>query len=170
MKTLFVFYDAECAFCLRCRKWLEAQPAWVELRFIPRQSPDAERLFHGIGAYTATDDLVVASDEGAVYCGPSAFIMCLYALEDYREISLRLAQPALLPFSRKAFTLISQYRDTFSRWLKNWKDDQLAAALSAAKVSECNNNSLSCAPEAKSKELENNPARPAFGSKWPDRT
>ena len=50
-------------------------------------------------------ELVVVDDSGGVYRNGSAWIMCLYALREYREWSLRLATPALFPLARQAFAL-----------------------------------------------------------------
>jgi len=52
--------------------------------------------FPGIDALKPGEQLLVISDEGAVYRGAHAWIMCLWALENYREHAQRLAHPALL--------------------------------------------------------------------------
>ncbi len=149
MKTLYVLYDVECAFCLRCRDWLKGEPAFVELRFVPKQAPEAVQAFPGIESYLAEGELVVVSDEGGVYHGPSAFIMCLYALVEYREWSHRLAQPALLPLARKAFELISHHRAVFSNWLQRWNNEQLARALNRTIVPTCGEGQTKCLLQAK---------------------
>ena len=51
---------------------------------------------------------MVVSDEGAVYRDGSAWIMCLFALEEYRDWANRLAHPLLRPLARQAFALLSQ--------------------------------------------------------------
>ena len=100
MKSLYVLFDAECAMCVRCREWLSRQPAFVPLHFIPLQSPDLPRFFPGIDALKPNEQLLVVGDHGAVYRGACAWIMCLWALQEYREHALRLAEPVLLPFAR----------------------------------------------------------------------
>jgi predicted DCC family thiol-disulfide oxidoreductase YuxK len=129
MKTLYVLYDSECAFCLRCRNWLMGEPAFVPLRFIPRNSPEVGCRFPGIESYVAGGDLVVVGDDGAVYYGPHAFIMCLYALKEYREWALRLSRPELLPLARKAMEALSGSRGTISRWLGKATDAEVREAL-----------------------------------------
>src|SRR5687767_1155147 len=114
MNKLYVLYDANCNFCRRCRHWLEEQPAYLELNFIPSRSAEAQCRFPGIEKYEVGNELVVVGEDGAVYAGPNAFIMCLYALVDFREWSLRLARPALLPFARQMFDFISNNRVAFS--------------------------------------------------------
>lgn len=117
MKRLYVLYDEECPLCQRCRRWLAGQPAYLELRFIPLQSPAVTCRFPGIEALGLGEELLVVSDQGAVYRGAAAWIMCLYALAEYREWSLRLAHPALLPLARRVCVLISENRLRLSRWL-----------------------------------------------------
>jgi predicted DCC family thiol-disulfide oxidoreductase YuxK len=117
MKRLHVLYDAECALCQGCRRWLERQPAYVELRFIPFQAPEVPCRFPGIEKWNPSEELLVISDEGDVYRGPNAWIMCLYALRDYREWSQRLAAPMWLPWARRICELVSQNRLSISRLL-----------------------------------------------------
>ena len=71
----------------------------------------------------------MVSDEGGVYRGPQAWIMCLYALRDYREWSQRLAHPALLPWARRVCELLSENRFRVSRWFDNLSASQLAEKL-----------------------------------------
>ncbi|MEP6822146.1 MAG: DUF393 domain-containing protein [Chthoniobacterales bacterium] len=114
---LSVIYDAECALCRRCRDWLNLQPKWVALDFVPLQSPDLPQRFPGIEALAPHDQLLVVSDKGEIYRGSSAWIMCLYALRDYRAWSQRLAHPALRPWAQRVCELVSQNRLQLSRWL-----------------------------------------------------
>ena len=55
------------------------------------------------------------SDEGDVYRGSHAWIVCLWALKDYREWSFRFAQPALLPLARGIVEWVSTRRHRLSR-------------------------------------------------------
>ena len=137
MKTLHILYDVDCAFCVRCRNWLAAEPAFIPLNFIPKHLPEVKEWFPGIEAYQTDGELVAVSDDGAVYQGPNAFIICLYALKEYRAWSLRLAQPALLPFARKAMELLSDHRQVISRWMGKQDDQQLAQTLKLNMPLEC---------------------------------
>ena len=128
MKALTVLYDPMCAFCRRSVGWLRGQPAFLELSFVPNNAPDLETRFAGISKLGPFDEVVVIGDDGAVYRGPDAFIMCLYALRQYREWALRLARPALLPFARRAFELLSENRATLSRLL-HWGGDRELGGL-----------------------------------------
>ena len=121
MKRLYVLFDQECPLCQGCRQWLMRQQAFIELHFIPLQSPEIARRFPGLQEWDLLDlreKLVVVSDEGAVYQGQYAWIMCLYALREYREWAQRLAHPALLPFARRVCEVVSSNRLLISRFLK----------------------------------------------------
>jgi len=121
MKRLYVLFDQECDLCQTCRRWLTRQEAFIELRFIPLQSPEVAQRFPGLREWPQLDlreKLVVVSDEGAVYQGQYAWIMCLYSLRDYREWAQRLAHPTLLPFARRVCELVSRNRLALSRFLK----------------------------------------------------
>jgi predicted DCC family thiol-disulfide oxidoreductase YuxK len=137
IKRLYVLYDAQCGLCQRCRQWLARQPAFVELRFIPLQSPEVTCRFPGIERLNLREQLVVVSDEGAVYQGSHAWIMCLYALREYREWSQRLAHPALLPLARRICELISENRLSLSQWFTNANFDELSDALDAERSESC---------------------------------
>ena len=129
MKALYVLYDEECAFCRRCRDWLGAQPQLVRLQFTSFQSTRARTLFPSLGSLQPGEQLVVISDEGAVYRGPHAWIICLWALHDYREHAFCLANPLLLPFAGIACQLLSQNRGRISRWLLNDDPSESARIL-----------------------------------------
>jgi len=110
MKSLYVLFDAECELCVRCRNWLAQQPVFVPLVFIAFQSDEAQRRFFGIDALKPGEQLLVISDEGAVYRGAHAWIMCLWALENYREHAQKLAHPVLLPLAKAVCELLSRNR------------------------------------------------------------
>ena len=110
MKCLYVLFDAQCKLCVRCRNWLMRQPAFVPLIFVALQSNEAQRRFPGVDALKPGEQLLVISDEGAVYRGAHAWIMCLWALENYREHAQRLAHPVLLPFAKTVCESLSGNR------------------------------------------------------------
>lgn len=137
MKTLYVLFDSQCALCRQCRRWLERQPAFIELRFLPLQSAEVAARFPGIEQFNPREQLVVVSDEGAVYQGSHAWIMCLYALREYRAWSQRLASPALLPWARRACELVSDNRLSLSAWSRRLSDDALGKELAGRRVGPC---------------------------------
>jgi predicted DCC family thiol-disulfide oxidoreductase YuxK len=129
MKRLYVLFDQECGLCRNCREWMERQPAFVQLHFIPLQSPDIGRHFPGIEKMDLRDSLVVVSDEGDIYQGHKAWIMCLNALRDYRAWSQRLAHPVLLPLTRHFCELVSRNRIALSTLLLKKSVEELRQSL-----------------------------------------
>jgi len=132
MKKLYVLYDAEEDFALRCYAWLTAQPTVWPLEFVPFQAPELTARFAGIDDFRRRGPLLVVSDEGGVYAGPSAFIICFHALEDYQDWSFRLSAPTLLPLAQRAFNLLSTNGKKLSRVMEKLDDSKtrLAAAIS----------------------------------------
>ena len=91
MDRLYILYDAHCGLCSWAKRWLMRQSMLIDLRFIPAGSATALRLFPGLDrAGEPPDELVVVSDQGAVYRNGSAWIMCLFCA---RSLS-GLGQPA----------------------------------------------------------------------------
>ena len=117
MRFLYVFYDGTCGLCIRLRNWCERQPAYVELRFIPAGGVEAQRLLPAQVLTSSRDDLTVLSSEGGVYQGEAAWLMCLWALQGYRQLSIRLSDPRLATKVREAFQVFSNSRHALSRWL-----------------------------------------------------
>jgi len=135
MKKLTILYDAACGFCISCRHWLEEQPKLIDLDFVAAHSAEAARRFPELEP--AGEELVVVSDEGGVYRGTRAFIMCLYALEEYREWSLRLSRPDLLPLAGRAFALVSRTRKGLSGLLRLAPDEKVADVLRGVAPTSC---------------------------------
>ncbi|MDB6146943.1 MAG: hypothetical protein JWO45_607 [Spartobacteria bacterium] len=129
MKWLTVLFDENCALCCHCRVWLMQQPAFVALRFVPLQSPDISKLFPGIETFRPSEQLVVVADDRSVYRGASAWVMCLWALQDYRHLAVRLASPALLPLARSICVMISRNRSFISRWVIRHNPEEAARVL-----------------------------------------
>jgi predicted DCC family thiol-disulfide oxidoreductase YuxK len=115
MASLTVLYDPNCGLCRRVHEWLETQPKLVELTLVPVKSDEARQRFPFLDHEPTLKDLTVISEQGAVYYGPKAWLMVLWALSRYREWSYRLASPELLPTTRRIVSLISQHRYQISR-------------------------------------------------------
>lgn len=131
MKCLYVLFDAQCKLCVRCRNWLMRQPAFVPLVFVALQSNEAQHRFPGVDALKPGEQLLVISDEGAVYRGTHAWIMCLWALENYREHAQRLVHPALLPLAKTVCELLSRNRFFLSDILLRQNPETAAQKLAA---------------------------------------
>ena len=138
MKTLHVLYDAKCAMCRSCKHWLEAQPSFVRLDFIALQNPEVPARFPGIEALRPDERMVVISDTGDIWQGVDAWILCLWALREYREWSQRLAHPLLKPFARRTCELLSKKRHSLSRWFRNAPPEALASHIAGeARAHQC---------------------------------
>lgn len=112
-QRLTVLFDVTCAVCRRCRDWLAAQPAYVELELLAANSAEADARYGSIP--WRGKELVVADEAGHVWVGPAAFVMCLWALRDWRQWSYRLSSPALAPHAERFFLNVSRQRNAFSR-------------------------------------------------------
>lgn len=137
MRTLYLLYDERCELCSQLKQWLARQEAWLELKMLPAGSAEARKMFPGLEQIAGSDDLVAVGDQGEVYLNNRAWIMCLYALVEYREWAWRLAHPLLLPLARQAFDAVSRNRHTISRWLKSTSPDTIARELSQVILAPC---------------------------------
>jgi len=115
MLALTVLYDPECGLCKRAHEWLAEQAKIVELNFVPCASDEAQKRYPYLDHDLTKQDLTVVSDEGAVYFGPKAWLMVLWALARYRDWAYRLAAPELLPTTKRVVSMISQNRYQISR-------------------------------------------------------
>jgi len=110
MRELTVLYDPHCGLCRRAQAWLITKPGYLELVFVPASSDEARSRYPQLDHALTLTDLTVISDQGAVYSGPKAWLMCLWALRDYREWAIRLSSPELLPKAERGISTISQNR------------------------------------------------------------
>jgi len=104
---------------------------------VPAGSEKAKTMFPELEQIATCNDLVAVSDEGDVYLNNSAWIMALYALEEYRDWACRLAHPLLMPLARQAFEAISHNRHALSRWLRIRRPEEIARELNAVTIPAC---------------------------------
>lgn len=135
MQSLTVVYDQECGLCRRLGAWVAAQPKWIGIRLLPSHA--ASRVYPTLADRIAHDELIVVSEDGRVYLGDHAWLMCLYALKDYRSWAKRMSTPSLLPLARSAFAILSANRRRISSWLQLKSDDELVVELSAVNPPRC---------------------------------
>ncbi|MFI6680613.1 thiol-disulfide oxidoreductase DCC family protein [Kribbella sp. NPDC050470] len=107
MRELTVLYDEQCGLCRRFRAWLAAQrPApngdggVVHLRFVAAGSADARALYPGLDHAATLREVTVVADDGSVYVGDRAWIVCLWTTWEHRHTAVRLAHPAMRPVAR----------------------------------------------------------------------
>lgn len=115
-RRLLVLYDAECSLCVRCRQWVEHEPAHVEVTFCDAGSGPAMEAFAPLRPWLRRE-LIVIGDRGEAWIGPAAFLICLWATKRYRTWSYRLSGPAFAPLAERFFHLVSSQRKTIGRAL-----------------------------------------------------
>jgi predicted DCC family thiol-disulfide oxidoreductase YuxK len=118
ISRLTVLYDERCALCVRCRDWMLSQDALVPLDFLASHSIRAVQLYGRVIPWLG-DELVVVGDGGEVWVGPAAFLVCLWALADYREWSHRLAGDTFSKVAVKFFATLSKKRRWIAEWLEH---------------------------------------------------
>ena len=110
MRELTVLYDPQCGLCRRAQAWLMSKTKYLELVFVPASSDEARSRYPQLDHSLTLTDLTVISDDGAVYSGPKAWLMCLWALREYRDWAIRLSSPELLPTAKRVISTVSQNR------------------------------------------------------------
>jgi len=133
VKRLWVAYDAGCGLCTGVKDWLGGQAALVPLEFVIAGSEEARRRFPQLPA----SELAVVSDTGEVWLGNGAWIVCLWALRDFRAWSVRLSGPALKLMAREAFSLISAHRAGLSSMLGMESDLEIEQTLRKVMIPRC---------------------------------
>lgn len=126
VRRLTVLYDAQCGLCRRARSWLASQPAYVELEFLPAGSPAACERFPRLDVAATLKELHVVADDGRVWSGARAWVMCLWALCETREAALVLSTPKRLALAQNAVARLSERRYTLSEILR-WKTPQASS-------------------------------------------
>ncbi|MFF6993631.1 thiol-disulfide oxidoreductase DCC family protein [Streptomyces sp. NPDC008313] len=118
VRGLTVLYDARCSLCAFVRDWLVRQRQLVPLDLVPAGSEDARRRFPGLDHRATLDEITVVGDGGQVYRGPAAWVVCLWALREYRSLAHRLSTPAGAALARGAVLAAAKWRQahTADRW------------------------------------------------------
>ncbi len=137
MRAIYVLYDSRCGVCSRLRAWMLEQPAYLTIDFVPAGSGRARSLFPELRHDEQPSELVVVTDEGEVYLDDRAWIVCFYALVEYRSLSFRLAGPPLRRLARAAWEIVSKNRLALSRVLALRSDADVAAQLESQPATGC---------------------------------
>lgn len=111
---LTVLYDQECGMCNRLKQLLRTMPTYGTLEFLPLQDPSVPTRFPGIERYQPEKRLVAVDHQKKVFLGEGAWIMVLYMVQEYRELSLTLSTPRMRPLSRVVCNWISSHRQFLS--------------------------------------------------------
>ncbi|WP_329022422.1 thiol-disulfide oxidoreductase DCC family protein [Streptomyces sp. NBC_00690] len=109
--SLTVLYDANCSLCVHLRHWLKGQPQLVPLRLVPAGSVEAQRLFPELDHARTQREITVIGDQGQIFSGSAAWIVCLWALAEHRPKAHWLATPSGAPFVRGTMLAAAKYRE-----------------------------------------------------------
>jgi predicted DCC family thiol-disulfide oxidoreductase YuxK len=130
---LTILYDPDCGLCTRAKEWLRGQTPLVALDFLATGSAEARGRFPQLPA----GELAVVANTGDAWLGNRAWLVCLWALKDYRDLAFRLTSPLLLLMAREAFTVVSNNRLALSCMLQLRSDRQLEQQLRKVVVPRC---------------------------------
>ena len=131
MKAISVFFDGRCGLCRSVRGWLEREPQFVALHFVSYDARLAREIFPRIADWQPDREILALTDEGDLYQGAGAWILCLWATVRFRPWALRLARPALRPSAEKLCRVIARNRRGLSRVFRRGSDDDLRTAILA---------------------------------------
>jgi predicted DCC family thiol-disulfide oxidoreductase YuxK len=118
VRRLTVLYDSQCGLCQRARAWLESRPAFVLLDFLAAGSPAARERYPRLEVAATLAVLHVVADDGRVWSGANAWVMCLWALRETRSLSLRLSGPRSIALAQRMVAGLSERRYTLSEILR----------------------------------------------------
>jgi predicted DCC family thiol-disulfide oxidoreductase YuxK len=133
VRRLSILYDGSCGFCIRVKDWIGRQAPLVPVDFVASGSAEAVDKFRQVPA----GELAVVADTGEVWLGNQAWIVCLWALRDYRDLAVRLSSPFLLLMAREAFALVSSQRSALSAMLPPPSDRELEQQLRKVVAPRC---------------------------------
>lgn len=99
-----IVHDDACPFCVRCADWLAAQDTALPVELWAASDPEARRRWGRLPGYGS--ELVVVADDGRAWVGPDAFLVALWSLRRYRQLSATLTGP----LARAMFRSLSSNR------------------------------------------------------------
>ena len=133
VSKLVITYDAECGLCTNAKNWMLEQVPLVRLEFLSVGSAEARSRFPQL----PPGELAVVADTGEVWLGDRAWVVCLWALRDYRDLAGRLTSPLLALMARQAFTLVSTNRLALSKLLRLRSQSELERQLRNVSTPQC---------------------------------
>jgi predicted DCC family thiol-disulfide oxidoreductase YuxK len=128
-----ILYDGDCGLCTRTKQWIMQQTPLVKIEMIDAGSAEAKSRFFGL----RQGELAVIGNTGEVWLGNQAWLVCLWALRDYRALSLRLKSPLLLSLARQAFDVVSRNRSALSEFLNLRSEREMEQRLRKVSHPEC---------------------------------
>jgi predicted DCC family thiol-disulfide oxidoreductase YuxK len=132
-----VFYDGRCGMCCSFHEWIARQPRAFRIEFIPYQSPDAERVFPGLGTLDPAREMVVRTSDHEIFRGAEAWVWCLYSCANHQDAARRLGGPELLPIAIHACRVLAANRHALSKVFFRSKDKLVREELHRMDVASC---------------------------------
>ncbi len=114
---LTVLFDADCALCWRARRWMSNQATYVELEFVAAGSARAQELYPSLDDKETRQLLHVVADDGRVWVGARAWLVCLWAVRRTRALAMSLRTPARIALAQRFVQGVSRNRYALSRLL-----------------------------------------------------
>jgi predicted DCC family thiol-disulfide oxidoreductase YuxK len=111
LERLTVLYDPDCRLCAFISNWLPRQRQLVPLDLVPVGSDRARRLFPELDHAATAREVTVVGDGGQVYRGDSAWLVCLWALSEFRPLSHTFALPRNRKMARAAVVTAAKFRE-----------------------------------------------------------
>ncbi|MYT68668.1 MULTISPECIES: DCC1-like thiol-disulfide oxidoreductase family protein [unclassified Streptomyces] len=111
VRRLTVLYDAECRLCTFVRNWLVKQRQLVPLDLVPAGHGRARRLFPDLDHAATLGEITVIADGGQVYRGQAAWVVCMWALREYRPTAHRMATPTGMKVAKQMVLRAARYRE-----------------------------------------------------------
>lgn len=105
---LYVLYDAKCTVCVASAEWLGSHAQHEALKLIDARGAFANQYFHTIEK--RGEELVVVSEAGEVWWGPSAFLVCFWAMKSTHWLAQFASFELVLPFAEMLFRVVSDHR------------------------------------------------------------
>ena len=102
---LTVYFDGDCGLCRTVARWLDRQPKYVPLHCVAAQQAAASGC--PLAVPSLLERVTVIASDGALYRGTNAWLVCLWALRNYRGWSLRLSAAALRPWAERLFATVT---------------------------------------------------------------
>lgn len=133
VSSFTILYDADCGLCTSTKDWIRQQVSLVGLQFVATGSPEAQKRFPQLRA----GELAVVSNTGQVWLGDHAWIVCLWALRDCRDLAFRLTSPLLSLLAREAFSVVSKNRVALSSMLRLRNEREIEQQLRKVLVPRC---------------------------------
>jgi predicted DCC family thiol-disulfide oxidoreductase YuxK len=131
--SLTIVYDPTCGLCTAAKDWLRKQEPLVGLDFVSEGWSTARHAFSQL----PPGELAVVADTGEFWLGNHAWIICLWALRDYRDLAFRLTSPGLERLACEAFSLVSRNRSALSSLLKLHGEREMEQQLRKETVLHC---------------------------------